>query len=198
MNKEEFLSGLRRKLSGLPQKDIEERIAFYSEMIDDRMEDGLSEEEAVAEIGTVDSIVEQIMSEIPLSKLVREKVKSKKSLKVWEIILLVLGSPVWLPILVSVLAIVLSLYVIIWAAAVCIYAACFSMAAGAVGGIAGLFISLFKGAPAVALFSLGAAAVCAGLAILLFYVSVWATKLILKMTKRIILGIKTSFVGMEE
>ena len=158
----------------------------------------MPEEEAVAGIGNVDGIVEQIMSEIPLSKLVREKVKSKRSLKAWEIILLVLGSPVWLPILISVLAIFLSVYVIIWAVAVCIYAACFSMAAGAVGGIAGLFISLFKGAPAVALFSLGAAAVCAGLSILLLYVSVWVTKLILKMTKRIVLGIKTSFVGKEE
>ena len=198
MNKEEFLSELRRKISGLPHEDIEERIAFYSEMIDDRMEDGLPEEEAVAGIGNVDGIVEQIMSEIPLSKLVREKVKSKRSLKAWEIILLVLGSPIWLPILISVLAIFLSVYVIIWAVAVCIYAACFSMAAGAVGGISGLFISLFKGAPAVALFSLGAAAVCAGLSILLLYVSVWVTKLILKMTKRIVLGIKTSFVGKEE
>ena len=198
MNKEEFLSELRRKISGLPHEDIEERIAFYSEMIDDRIEDGLPEEEAVAGIGNVDGIVEQIMSEIPLSKLVREKVKSKRSLKAWEIILLVLGSPIWLPILISVLAIFLSVYVIIWAVAVCIYAACFSMAAGAVGGISGLFISLFKGAPAVALFSLGAAAVCAGLSILLLYVSVWVTKLILKMTKRIILGIKTSFVGKEE
>ena len=198
MNKEEFLSELRRKISGLPHEDIEERIAFYSEMIDDRMEDGLPEEEAVAGIGTVDGIVEQIMSEIPLSKLVREKVKSKRSLKAWEIILLVLGSPIWLPILISVLAIFLSVYVIIWAVAVCIYAACFSMAAGAVGGISGLFISLFKGDPAVALFSLGAAAVCAGLSILLLYVSVWVTKLILKMTKRIVLGIKTSFVGKEE
>ena len=47
MNKEEFLSELRTKLSGLPQEDIEERISFYSEMIDDRMEDGISEEEAV-------------------------------------------------------------------------------------------------------------------------------------------------------
>lgn len=198
MNKEEFLSELRRKISGLPHEDIEERIAFYSEMIDDRIEDGLPEEEAVAGIGNVDGIVEQIMSEIPLSKLVREKVKSKRSLKAWEIILLVLGSPVWLPILISVLAVFLSVYVIIWAVAVCIYAACFSMAAGAVGGISGLFISLFKGAPAVALFSLGAAAVCAGLSILLLYVSVWVTKLILKMTKRIVLGIKTSFVGKEE
>ena len=198
MNKEEFLNALRSALAGLPQEDIEERLAFYSESIDDRVEDGLTEEEAVEAIGTVDEVRDQIMAEIPLSKLVREKVKSKRSLKAWEIILLVLGSPIWLPILISVLAIFLSVYVIIWAVAVCIYAACFSMAAGAVGGISGLFISLFKGAPAVALFSLGAAAVCAGLSILLLYVSVWVTKLILKMTKRIVLGIKTSFVGKEE
>ena len=50
MNKEKFLDALRRRLSGLPQEDIDERIAFYEEMIDDRMEEGLSEEEATATI----------------------------------------------------------------------------------------------------------------------------------------------------
>ena len=29
MNKEQFLDELRRELSGLPQEDTEERIAFY-------------------------------------------------------------------------------------------------------------------------------------------------------------------------
>ena len=70
MNKDQFLEELRKKLSGLPQEDIDERVAFYSEMIDDRMEEDITEEEAVASLGTVDSVVEQIMSEIPLTKLV--------------------------------------------------------------------------------------------------------------------------------
>ena len=48
MNKQEFLSQLRKGLAGLPQNDIEERLAFYGEMIDDRIEEGLSEEEAVS------------------------------------------------------------------------------------------------------------------------------------------------------
>ena len=39
MNKEEFLNALRSALAGLPQEDIEERLAFYSESIDDRVED---------------------------------------------------------------------------------------------------------------------------------------------------------------
>ena len=53
MDKQEFLSKLRAKLFGLPQKELEERLSFYSEMIDDRIEEGLSEETAVKELGTV-------------------------------------------------------------------------------------------------------------------------------------------------
>ena len=37
MNKQEFLTQLRQGLSGLPQDDIEKRLTFYSEMIDDRI-----------------------------------------------------------------------------------------------------------------------------------------------------------------
>lgn len=57
MNKQEFLMRLREGLSGLPENDIEERLIFYSEMIDDRKEEGLSEEEAVREIGNIDEII---------------------------------------------------------------------------------------------------------------------------------------------
>ena len=42
MTKNEFLEQLRRGLSGLPMEDIDERLNFYSEMIDDRIEEGLS------------------------------------------------------------------------------------------------------------------------------------------------------------
>ena len=73
MNKQEFLTRLRKGLSGLPQEDIEERLTFYSEMIDDRIEEGLSEEEAVAAIGSPDEIAEQIIGEIPIKKIVKEK-----------------------------------------------------------------------------------------------------------------------------
>ena len=45
MNKQEFLSALSDKLSVLSEEDKEKSIDYYSEMIDDRMEEGLSEEE---------------------------------------------------------------------------------------------------------------------------------------------------------
>ena len=47
MNKAEFLDALCAHLSGLPQRDIDASQEYYSEIIDDRMEDGLSEEAAV-------------------------------------------------------------------------------------------------------------------------------------------------------
>ena len=66
MNKLEFISKLRAKLSGLPKKDVEERLSFYSEIIDDKIEEGKTEEEAVKELGTIESISEQIIKDIPL------------------------------------------------------------------------------------------------------------------------------------
>ena len=51
MNKQQFLDALKKELCGLSQDDIQESLDFYSEMIDDHIEEGLSEEEAVASIG---------------------------------------------------------------------------------------------------------------------------------------------------
>lgn len=197
MNKDAFLSELKKRLSGLPQEDIDERISFYSEIIDDRIEDGITEEDAVAGIGSVDSVVEQIMLEIPLAKLVREKVKPKRSLKAWELVLLVLGSPVWIPLIIAAVVVILAIYIVIWAVVVCVYATDLSLAAGAVAGIAGIVIYLKAGNPAGALFSFGTAAACAGLAILLFFACVWITKAVLKLTDRMLLGTKISFIGKE-
>lgn len=198
MNKEQFLDELRRELSGLPQEDIEERIAFYEEMIADRMDEGMSEKEAVSGIGSVEEIARQIMSEIPLTKLVKEKVRPKRSLKAWEIVLLVLGSPVWIPLAIAAVAVLLSVYAVLWAVVICVYAVDFSFAAGTLAGIVGVFAYLKAGNPVGALFSLGTGIVCAGLAILMFFVSVWITKAVIKLGGRILLGIKISFVGRED
>ena len=195
MDKKAFLDALREKLTGLPEEDIEERLAFYREMIEDRMEDGVPEEEAVAAVGTVDSVVEQIMSEIPLAKLVREKVKPKRSLKAWEIVLLILGSPVWIPLLAAAAAVVFAVYIVIWAVVISIYAVDLSLAAGALAGVAGIFLYLNAGNPAGAVFSGGAGLVCAGLAILLFFACVKITKAVVKLTGRMLIKTKTSFVG---
>ena len=197
MNKEMFLQELRRRLSGLPLRELEERIGFYREMIEDSMEDGLIEEEAVQRVGTVDSVVEQIMAEIPLSTLVMEKVKPARALKAWEILLLVLGAPLWIPLLVAAAAIVLSLYVVIWTVVICLFATDLSLASGVVAGLFGVASFLRAWNPGGILLSLGIGLACAGLAILLFFASVRVAKEIVKLTGQAVLAVKTSIVGKE-
>lgn len=195
MNKEDFLNELRQKLSGLPQDDLEERLSFYSEMIDDRVEDGKSQEEAVADIGTVDSVVEQIMADTPLALLVKERVRPKRDLKAWEVLLLILGSPVWVPLIMAFVIIVLSVYVVIWSVVICFYALDLSLLAGFIGCIVGIFTYIGAKNAAGVLFSIGAAFICAGLAILMFFACVWITKAVVRLTGKMLLGMKTRIVG---
>ena len=71
-------------------------------MIADRMEDGLSEEDAVASVGSVEEIAAQIIADTPLSKLAKAYIKPKRRLTAWEIVLLALGFPIWFSLLVMV------------------------------------------------------------------------------------------------
>ena len=58
MTRDEFLGRLGELLACLPAEQVEETKAFYAEAIADRMEDGMSEEEAVAAMGTPGEVAE--------------------------------------------------------------------------------------------------------------------------------------------
>lgn len=64
MRKEEFLTALRAGLTGLSPEGVEKLVEFCSEMIDDRMENGLTEEEAVAAAGPLDELIQQAKTEL--------------------------------------------------------------------------------------------------------------------------------------
>ncbi len=194
MNKHEFLAALRAGLSGLPQEDIEKSIDFYNEMIDDRMEDGLTEEDATAAIGPVNEIVSQILSETLSSKLVKAKVKPNRALKAWEIVLLILGSPVWFPLLLAAAIIVLAVYLVIWSVIITLYAADLTFAVGGVAGIAGIFAYISSGNMAGAVLFLGAGLVSAGLAILLFFGFNQGTKGTLLLSKKTLIWLRSLFI----
>ena len=185
MTKIDFLLKLNEKLSGLPEEDVKKSLEYYSEMIDDRMEDGLSEAEAVAAVGEPAEIAAQIeaqiLSEMPLGQLVRTKLKPQRSLRVWEIVLLVLGSPVWIPLIASAVATVFSVYVSLWSVVIALYAAAFALCVSAIGCIIGSFFMI--GSMPKVIVTWGAALLCAGLAILIFMLSNLAAKGLVALTK---------------
>ncbi len=198
MDKQAFLTALRSGLSGLPQDDIEERLTFYGEMIDDRMEEGLSEEEAVAAIGEVSEIARQAVADTPLAKIAKERIRPKRRLKTWEIVLLALGSPIWLSLAIAAAAILFAVIVSLWSVILSLWAVFASLAVSAVAAVpTGAFFAV-GGHGAAGLAMLSAGLVCAGLTILLFFGCMGAMKGILRLTKKITLWTKDRFIKKED
>ena len=190
MNREAFLAGLRQQLAGLPREELEERLAFYGEMLDDRLEDGLTEEEATASLGTPEGVAAQVLAEIPMSMILKEKVRPKRGMKAWEIVLLILGSPIWISLLIAAFAAGFSLYAALWAVVLSLWIVALSLAASALGCLMGAAVFLFRFGPGEAGFAAGACLVCAGLGILFIAVSLAASKGTVRLTKKIWLSMK--------
>lgn len=194
MTKEAFIMWLCEAFSAYPQEEVEERIRFYIEIIEDRMEEGLSEEEAVASVGKLEDVIAQIQADMPLPK----KYKAGRRLKGWEIVLLILGFPLWLPLLAAGFAVALSVYICIWAVILCLWAGFVTIAVcsffGILAGIA--YIIFFDRLTGIAL--LGAGIFCMGLSILAFWGCNAITALTWKLTVNLLTRKKRSTSGKEE
>lgn len=203
MKKQEFMEKLKASLWAMPEGDRQRSMDYYGEMIDDRMEEGLSEEEAVAAIGTLDEIVEQIMSESPHAPAVvnqeekqtaqPKQAKEKGRVQPWIIVLLILGAPLWISLVGGLGSGVLGIYVSLWSVVIALYATAFALAVCAIGLLVAAFSLLWihqfgKGAVLV-----GGAFVCAGLAILFFLLSNLAAKGLVALTRLIWNGVTGIF-----
>lgn len=194
MNKTEFLFCLEKKLDALPANEIAVTQGFYSEMIDDRMDDGMSEENAVAAIGDIDTIVQDTLLELPLPVLMKAKIQPKAGLKLWEIILIVLGFPLWFPLVAAFFVVILSVYVSVWAVIISLYA---SVAAFVISGLVGIVSLLFAQSFPAGLFMFGVSLACLGIGVLAFFgvtkLSLW----LINLTRRFLRWVKTLFIKKE-
>ncbi len=193
MNKQEFEMHLRANLIGLSEEDINRSVDYYTEMIDDRMEDGMSEEEAISALGSIEDIKSKILEDVPMAKIVKEKITPKRDFRVGEIILLILGSPVWLPLLLAAIIVGLSLYLTFWIIIFALYVVDFSVL---VSGIGSMFMAFFNNTGFWSLiFLAGSGLALIGAAILLFFGFNQVTKGMLNLSKGIGLGVKKLAVG---
>lgn len=173
---------------------MEKSLEYYSEMIDDQIEDGIPEEEAVSAMGAPEEIARQILMDLPLPKVVRVKTKPSRPLRVWEIVLLVLGSPVWVPLMLTAVILFAVCYMVIWVMIFALYAIDFSFAMGALAGFIQGGISLFTLGGTQAAFYFGTGLVSIGVAILLFFAfNILAVKLV-HLSQQFILWTKSCFL----
>ena len=197
MNKQEFLSRLEEALACLPREERMERLAFYRESIDDRMETGLTEEAAVAELGPVEEIASQILSDSPLPDPVVGKMPSRPGMQVWEILLLVLGFPLWFPLLIAAFVLLLSGYIVLWSLILCLWAVELSLLVSGLGAFFAGLLSLFRGDLPEGLFLIGAGLVLTGFSVILFFACKAASKGAAVLSRKLALWVKSLFLRKE-
>lgn len=200
MTKNEFMNILRSReeLFGMTEEDIARSLSFYEELIDDRIEEGMSEEEAVADVGDPREIAAQILSEIPLSKLVKKKMKPSRRLRAWEIVLLAAGSPIWFTLLIAAVVIVFALYAVLWSLVASVWAVGVALAGTFLLSIAALVLLCIQGGVGTGLVFLGLGVFCAGLAVFLWFGAMAATKGAWWLSKKFLLLMKSCFVRKEK
>ena len=132
MNKTQFCALLENKLKPyLSPKEMYKTLNFFEEIIDDRIDEGLSEEEAVSQLGDINIIVDQILDE--------HNIEKKQTKLIWRFIpqkipselgfiIGVLLFPVWI----TIFSLVASLFIVILSI---IFSIALSIIAIFIGGI---------------------------------------------------------------
>ena len=114
MDKRTFLDGLRTALVSLPASEIDKTVAYYEEMIDDRIEDGMSEEEAVASMEPIGVLAQRIINDTPaVNRAVRKAKQSSVPTIIW-VMLAILGLPIWLPLLCLAFGLIISAFALLF------------------------------------------------------------------------------------
>ena len=188
MNKKDFLDEVRTRLSGLDEKDIQNALDFYVEAIDDHVDDGMTEDQAVSAVGTPQEVAEKILMDTPLPTLIKTQAQAmnsaptpapgvpgqpaapdqKKKMSPLAITLIIIGPPVWLPILIALAAVALSIVIAIFAVVLAIVATVLATAIGGVVAVFAALVGIVMGEGVHGLIQLAAALVLVGLSLLLF------------------------------
>lgn len=179
MTKNEFLTNLRNELNSIKADDIDKTISYYSEMIDDRIDAGMSEDDAVNKMGSIEDIINATKNNLEENTVTTPV----KKISPWEIVIIIIGLPLWLPLLIAGCAVIIAMYVVIWAVIVSLWAALFAFAVGSIA-LTCMAIMALGSNFITSLFYIGIALMCAGLAILLFKPILAFTKFIIEYTAK--------------
>ncbi|MEG0366137.1 MAG: DUF1700 domain-containing protein [Coprobacillus sp.] len=165
MTKYEFVEKLKKELKNESYETVCQAITYYEEMIDDLVEDGIEENEAVSKLGSM----KEILANINGQDVVEIK-KMKKSTSLTVSVLLILGFPLWGSLVAAAALLILSFIIVIW----CVPFTTITLGiAGCIGFIIGLIGSfiLLTESLSLGLVQLGITALYGALSIIGFYLT---------------------------
>ena len=190
-----------RKKSGLSQEQLGEKIKVSRQTISNWEIDKTSPNSEQLKMISKElniSIDELLTNDIKLKEeILNKSQKNHKKPNVWQIIFLVLGSPIWLSLLIAMFSIILSIYITLWAVVIsswAIFGSLFGVALSMV--LTGIpFVLGNNNLTGIAMIGIGIFSV--GLSILLFFGCKLVTKGIILFTKKIAVWIKNCFIKKE-
>lgn len=148
MTRDEFMGKLDLALSHVKDNERRDTLDYYREMIDDLVESGLDEEEAVSRMEDVESIAASFVTEE-----ISDSDKKKSALKTT---LLILGSPIWISLLLAFLSCAFALLAALVAVAIALVVAEFAIGlSGAAMFIATIPIAIQNAASGAFVFGCG-------------------------------------------
>lgn len=193
MTRTEYLHQLRVLLNAFPSDEVERIVNFYEETIDDHMEAGESEEEAVAALETPGTVATRLIEEMaPIPRAIA-KTRNRSRVLFW--VLIILGSPIWLSLAFAGALAAAALYVALWALVLAAWLVTLAMVAGLPLGIVAACIAAGMQAPAYALVQLGTGAAVSGAGLLCLHLSLAITRGIVKATVALTRRIAALFVS---
>lgn len=169
MTQNEFLSELKAHLSKIPKNEREKIVEYYAEIINDKIDEGKTEEQAVSELGSPEQVAQSVLEDY--SDNDSKNKENKKSHSVGAII----GFSVLIPFVILMIAVlgVVSLSFIISSAALLIGGAAFLISSF------WIFLQNFS----AGLFQLGAGFFAAAIGVFAMYGSIAFGKLYFRIVK---------------
>ena len=195
MNKTEFLDALRHALGKLPSYEVEQSIAFYAELNDDRIEDGMSEQEAVAALGSVPAIAAQNVAETP--PIPKAIAKANTGSRTLNIVLLAILSPIWVTLALALACMVLAIYLAIWSVVVALWAVVLTLLLCAPIGVFGLAWCAATGFPLSGIWVFGCGLAGAGLGLFSWFGVLAASKGLVNLTHSFARWVKGLFIKLK-
>lgn len=170
MKRDDFFTLLSEKISPLPAEERNKLYEYYNEIILDKKDAGIDEDTIIASFGDIDEIAARVLSEYPELKAGQQPVHHQQpvmppnppstpkqrsaAVNVLIMIGLILGSPVWLSLILAAAVVLLSVIITIAALVIAFW---IMDAAFLLSGFAGCFYAfwIMPQGPAFAFFCMG-------------------------------------------
>ena len=174
MTRNEWIAELRGLLErrGVPASEVADALEYYAEAIDDRVEQGFSEQQALKEIGSPAQACDAVAETVPVAKRAVAAATATRERKALVGVLLLVGAVFWVPLAFGLLGAAAGVYATIWAAVLVVWAGIGSLLACGLGAVplacysascGALAEGLFSGSGLLALGALGVALIPLGI-----------------------------------